>query len=282
MQTHSGKITNFLPSIHTDTYCAYKSILNRKVWRAEHQRANYSRLYFILEGACTITINDVDYTASKHQLILIPANSEYSFSIPGDSSMTKLWCHFNAMIGETSLFDLIRCDYRISYLDSAKMIMLFNKLIDTFPLADPIISQLQQQAILSEILTEFLLAGSYELSSHMNEHKLHLDRVITYMETHLNEKMSITELAALVHMNANYFIQVFTKTYGISPLKKLNQIKLKKIMEILERTSAPISEIASQMGFDDISYFSKFTKKYLGFSPREYRIYKQYKADMPG
>ncbi len=266
-------VTGYLPNIHNDIYCAYKSSLNRKIWHAQHQRTNYSRFYYILDGVCRITINDIEYTATKNHLILIPANSDYSYSIADDNTMVKLWCHFNSMVDGTSLFDLITCNYLVKPADPVKMETLFQELIKTFPNSYPIISQLRQQALLSEILMEFLQSGSYRMASPGSENRMELDRIITYMETHLSEKITISRLASLAHMNANYFIQVFTKTYGTSPLKMLNQIKLENIRQSLEKTDDPISEIALRMGFDDISYFSKFTKKYLGFSPRDYRLY---------
>ncbi len=273
MQNDFNKLS-YLPNIHTDIYCAYKSILTKDNWYANKQRSNYSRLYFILEGTCSITINEIEYIATKNHLVLIPANSEYSYNIQGDDPLIKLWCHFNAVIGDNNLFNLINCNYMVLHHEPMKLVSLFHNLINTYPHCGTIISQLQQQAILSHILTEFLLLSSYNLSSQTCENRLHLDRVITYMETHLKEKITVSQLASMLHMNTNYFIQVFTKNYGISPLKMLNQIKVKNIIELLEKTNIPISDIAILMGFDDISYFSKFTKKHLGYSPRDYRLYK--------
>lgn len=265
---------SYLPSIHTDIYCAYKSSLTKNSWYANGQRANYSRLYFILDGTCSITINGIEYVATKNHLVLIPANSEYSYKIQGDDPLIKLWCHFNAVIGDINLFNIINCNYVVLHQEPMKLETQFHNLINTLPHSDTIISHLQQQSILNHILTEFLLLSSYNLSSHSCENKLHLDKVVSYMETHLKEKITVTQLASMLHMNTNYFIQVFTKNYGISPLKMLNQIKLKNIIELLEKTNIPISDIANLMGFDDISYFSKFTKKHLGYSPRDYRLYK--------
>lgn len=272
MQNDFNKLS-YLPNIHTDIYCAYKSSLSKNNWYANGQRANYSRLYFILDGTCSITIDGIEYVATKNHLVLIPANSEYSYNIQGDEPLIKLWCHFNAVIGDINLFNIINCNYMVLHQEPMKLVTLFHNLINTLHLSDTIISHLQQQSILGDILTEFLLLSSYNLSSQSFENKLHLDRVVSYMETHLKEKITVTQLASMLHLNTNYFIQVFTKNYGISPLKMLNQIKLKNIKELLEKTNIPISDIAILMGFDDISYFSKFTKKHLGLAPRDYRLH---------
>lgn len=269
-------IKGYLPNIHNEIYCAYKSTLNQKSWYAINQCSKFSRFYFVEEGECLITINGVEYVAGKNDLILIPAGCEYSYRIIGSGNLVKLWCHFNSTMDAKNLFDLINCDCLVKVKKPLHIAELFGKLIGLAQQTFTIVNQLQQQIVLAEILEEFLESGNYSFKEQSDEKSMRYNRVITYMRTHLYEDISVDKLASLVHMNPNYFIQSFSKTYGISPIKMYNKIKIDAIAELLQQPDIPMSEIALSMGFDDMSYFSKYVKKYLGMSPKVYRNTKKF------
>ena len=46
---------------------------------------------------------------------------------------------------------------------------------------------------------------------------------------------------------------------------------MSKSIELLEKTSMSITEIAAAIGFNDVSYFKRTFKSYNGISPSEYR-----------
>lgn len=264
-------IKGYLPNIHNEIYCAYKSTLNRRNWYATNQCSKFSRFYFVEEGECLITINGVEYVVGKNDLILIPAGCEYSYRIIGSDNLVKLWCHFNSTMDAKNLFDLINCDYLVKVKKAPHMAELFNKLVGLAQQTFTIVNQLQQQIMLAEILEKFLEFGSYSFKEQSDENSMRYNRVITYMRTHLYEDISVDKLASLVHMNPNYFIQKFTKNYGISPIKMFNKIKMDAIIELLRHSDIHMSEIAASMGFSDMAYFSRYVKKYLGMSPKVYR-----------
>lgn len=62
-----------------------------------------------------------------------------------------------------------------------------------------------------------------------------------------------------------YFRKLFTKTFGISPIKYLKKIRMQKAKELLMADSGSISDIARLTGFTSISTFSKVFKAENGF-----------------
>ena len=59
---------------------------------------------------------------------------------------------------------------------------------------------------------------------------------------------------------------------GESPIRYLIQIRLEKAKEILEDESCgSIRDVAAEVGYEDVYYFSKLFKKYYGIAPAYYK-----------
>ena len=65
-----------------------------------------------------------------------------------------------------------------------------------------------------------------------------------------------------------HFCRVFKEVIGMSAIQYLNYYRLKIADALLQSTDKPINEIATAVGFDDTSYFSKLYKKAFGTSPK--------------
>ena len=74
--------------------------------------------------------------------------------------------------------------------------------------------------------------------------------------------------------NPEYLRKLFKKETGKSPLQFLLEMRLNTAAKLLKKShiiNLNIAEIAYQCGFTDPFYFSRFFKKYTGFSPMVYR-----------
>lgn len=92
-----------------------------------------------------------------------------------------------------------------------------------------------------------------------------------YMKNHLNDTLSILDLAELVDMSLKRFTYLFTKVNGVSPKKYMSEIKVKKAEELLLNTDKGLLEIALDIGYHDVFYFSRFFKKHTGYAPSEFK-----------
>ncbi|GAB6928378.1 hypothetical protein JCM10914A_23610 [Paenibacillus sp. JCM 10914] len=96
-------------------------------------------------------------------------------------------------------------------------------------------------------------------------------RAITYIHEHLGQSLSLQQVAKHVHMNPNYFSEMFKKETGQNYIEFVTHAKLRKSMTLLKETPAKISEIANEIGYEDIKYFNRLFKKFTGLTPSEYR-----------
>lgn len=105
------------------------------------------------------------------------------------------------------------------------------------------------------------------------EHLADRNKVIKeYIDSHIQEKISVKDLADLVHVNEQHLMRVFKKENGQSILEYINERRIIIASNLLKDTDYTINFIADCIGCENYSYFTKIFKKYTGFTPREYRM----------
>ncbi|MBB3111751.1 YesN/AraC family two-component response regulator [Paenibacillus phyllosphaerae] len=94
-----------------------------------------------------------------------------------------------------------------------------------------------------------------------------------YIFTHKNEAISLQTLADLCHISPSYFSKLFAKETGENFSNYIARLKIKWAKQLLEETQIPVSEISTELGFNEPGYFIKTFKKYEGTTPAVYRRY---------
>ncbi|KRF04182.1 hypothetical protein ASG89_22670 [Paenibacillus sp. Soil766] len=97
------------------------------------------------------------------------------------------------------------------------------------------------------------------------------DRSIRYMEKHYMEECSLATVAAQVHLNPNYFSNLFKKQTGESFSGYLTKLRTDKAKMLLTNTDMKITEIAEAVGYADSNYFATAFKQSVAHTPSEYR-----------
>lgn len=92
-----------------------------------------------------------------------------------------------------------------------------------------------------------------------------------YIESHFKENVTLDDLAEVAHLNKYHMTHLFTRDYGISPIKYLLSLRIKESCYLLRTTDHPLSQIARITGFSSPSYFSQSFRKAEGISPTDYR-----------
>lgn len=90
-------------------------------------------------------------------------------------------------------------------------------------------------------------------------------------KNYTNENLCIPELAAMCEISEDYFRKTFKITFGISPRKYINELKISYAKELITSEMYTVTEVAELSGYTDMSYFSREFKKAFGLSPDAYR-----------
>jgi AraC-like DNA-binding protein len=101
--------------------------------------------------------------------------------------------------------------------------------------------------------------------------RMEIDRVIEYLHSNIDKKISVKEMAKIAHMSTSHFSRIFKKETGNSPMDYLNRIRMARVKKLLLAGDRSITEIALECGFNSPAYLSAcFYRKYK-MSPSDYQ-----------
>lgn len=104
---------------------------------------------------------------------------------------------------------------------------------------------------------------------------VHADSVIRpaleYIAEHYSECITISRLAAAVHLSESYFMNRFKEYVGLSAIEYISHFRIEKACKELAGSKKSVMEIAFECGFSNLSNFNRQFRRIAGCSPTEYR-----------
>ena len=135
---------------------------------------------------------------------------------------------------------------------------------------DPIYLKLDMNAVKSEFSMvqwmTWLMNKVFDLTQEERKEKTEkriTDQVIDYINRNT--------LSERFHFSPEYIGKMFRKDIGTSLNDYINSLRVEKAKHLLENTNTKVIDIALEVGFDTLPYFSSVFKKYTGVSPVEFR-----------
>ena len=99
-----------------------------------------------------------------------------------------------------------------------------------------------------------------------------LRRVRDFMETHLDEDLSIDALANEACLSPFHFARAFKAATGMAPHGYLSNLRVEKAKRLIAEGEMPLAEIAYTCGFSSQAYFTTWFKRIVGVTPGSYRV----------
>jgi len=106
-------------------------------------------------------------------------------------------------------------------------------------------------------------------------------QVMAYVAAHLNENLSVADIAAHVGSSASHVSSTFSKHVGTPLSSYITAERLNKAAVLLALDTISIGEVSTVVGINDNSYFAKLFKKKYGMTPMQYRKIKQMDKTSP-
>jgi AraC-like DNA-binding protein/quercetin dioxygenase-like cupin family protein len=96
-------------------------------------------------------------------------------------------------------------------------------------------------------------------------------RFFHLVEENNQKNLSLSEYAQMIGITANHLTQTVKQLTGKTSTQIIKAKQLLEIKRLLVHTNLSASEIASQLNFEDQSYFTKFFRRETGITPLQYR-----------
>ncbi len=88
-----------------------------------------------------------------------------------------------------------------------------------------------------------------------------------YIDEHYAQRLTIDRLCRIASLNAKYYMELFKKLYGVSPIAYLNERRMAAARVLLLVPGASVREVSRRVGFGDEYYFSRRFKQHAGMAP---------------
>lgn len=136
--------------------------------------------------------------------------------------------------------------------------------------------ELQLLSLIYRIISELFVNEVAKSLSKRNAEQLGksragFQRVLEYIEMNYESEIKLSYAAQLSGMSKGYFCACFKQMTGKSFTEYLNLFRVEKAAILLKQSQNSITDIALSVGFEDVSYFCRIFKKYMGQAPSFYR-----------
>ncbi|MCC6578975.1 MAG: AraC family transcriptional regulator [Phycisphaeraceae bacterium] len=104
-------------------------------------------------------------------------------------------------------------------------------------------------------------------------------RAVMLISARLEHDWTLTELAREGGVDRSYFVRLFRRRLGLSPLAYLNRRRCERLAGLLLQTDRPIGQLAMTVGWDDANYAARRFKRTFGVTPRQFRAQRGIRAE---
>lgn len=274
--TRAQLLQDYLNTAQLQLYAAHQGIVGLD-WNHHFLKPEVNRLYYFQDGVGNIRVRNREYNPRPGNLFLLPAHVETAFSTEKANRFRKYYCHFTLTIGEIHLFQMFQIPHFVNIVDREWLNERFDKLIGLSN-DSSLAASLQIKSVLYDILALYLELAQQQASEAdwqidaSTPSTAKMNAVLSYIDEHISNRITIDELAGLLHFHPKYFTQLFKSTIGVSPIVYITKKRMEKAHRLLVQGQLSVTDIADQVGMD-LYYFSHTFRKFMGLSPTEYRQY---------
>lgn len=229
----------------------------------------YNKFYYFLEGEGTLIIEGNEYHPEPGELFLIPADTRHTYFHNPERPVYKYWCHFDLSLNEGQKLAYSKNGVKCK-VPKEELVPVFEKLVDSDISRNPL-NTLAEKSALLELLRIFMGNVDYMSILPVNSENF-APSINDYIIRNIRSKITLKQLAQMIHLHPNYFTQYFKKHFTVSPIEYVNILRLERAAQLLmHNPGKSIEEVAMETGFNDYRYFSRLFRKRYGITPSSYK-----------
>ncbi len=242
---------------------------------------DYPEILYILKGMAHILVDGKPHTLHAGSMFMYAPNAYHTgdknsvanvLIISFKSDSKKLKHHYNKVIELDSkmqkafldILDSSLSSFCYKYSQKGKRTLVAKEGVAPYEIE-----------VIKKKLEIFLLSIESRIKNKQivnSKYQDELMAVIDTMNENISENLTLSEIAMLNAMSQSKLKLLFRRQLDTSPLVYFQQLKIEEAKKLLHNTDITITEISEKLGFNSIHYFSRFFKKHMGISPREYVI----------
>ena len=256
-------------------------------WNSAMSKNTYAydcRFYYLHQGSGELVVNNKKYNAKNGKLFYIPMGCNYKFNLSDDSYLYVIcfdmygnFTYLKEPIVETehnsperSVIPDYELPARFSKVIWNRTWRLFENVkrcVDEFSTMGPYYREFCSGIIKSSLVE---LLRDYELDTD-DEYTIASKALLYARHNSRNPMLSNEDIAAHVGYHPYYVSNLVKKATGLSLRQYIINTRLKRARNLLCSTKIEITTIATDCGFNSVTYFNRIFKENVGVTPGEYR-----------
>lgn len=117
--------------------------------------------------------------------------------------------------------------------------------------------------------------GNQNSYTNVTLHKPHADQLVKQVQEFIEEKfkqpIQVSSLAAMVNITPRTLNRRFQSAVAMRPIEYIQAVRIEQAKRLLESGDVTIKSLAEQVGYDDISSFTRLFKRATELTPKEYQ-----------
>lgn len=254
------------------------------------ERHGFSQIYVLLEGEGRYVVGEKSYELSRGMMFYCPADTDFMHIWTSEKisfALISFVCNSEAMkVFENGpirlcdeelslLIDIIRTTERIcdhSKIKKPPRYEIFIKPDTPSVVICYIYASLER--LLSTIYCrlmgiDLLLNENQKANNYIDSSRLVAD-IKVYLSEHVNEKVMLEEICRHFGVGQTALMQKFRLETNQTVIEYFNELKIARAKVLLQNTSKSFTDIADELGFSSINYFSKLFKAKTGMTLTEF------------
>lgn len=262
-------------------------------WNYENVISPYFRIYYIDDGEGLVVSNQQRIKLERGYLYILPSFTLCNLSCK--EYLSQYFIHFFEESAEGfSLFENNRRVFKISASDTdaanvKKLLAInpgrgINRSDDPKAYEKPAYYKTYQelnntvsasvyfetQGIILQLLSRFLDSRNFIVKTNDPIPSKILE-AMAHIQLNLSEKLTVNVLAERANLDQDYFSRLFLRYTGQRPLSYLHEKRIERAQYLIATTDLANAAIAEEVGFENLSHFSKVFKKVTSVTPGEYK-----------
>ncbi len=231
-------------------------------------------LLYIVSGEGQCIIDKQSFSLQSDNVIILKSKQQHCLIDSPGKSMTVFVIYFSEENIRRNLFNILTQNsprITVPPYTSNRMRKLLRQMLHAQNHQPVLYEEIIQQCLNDIILKLARIKLSPQQTTDNKSNDNSCREVLAYIADNLYETFSLPAAAGMAKISQRQFTNICRKLTGKSFNQYINHLRISHASELLTNTDMPVTAIAFEVGYEDLSTFYRAFKRTHNISPTQYR-----------